>query len=357
MPSSSSPLGDRPLRRFLPPAIFVIALISVWLYRQPDPRVLSTFRGQTMGTTYTVKVISAVPLNGEQNVRVGGLIQRALAEVNQGMSTYIDDSELSRLNQNRSTAPIKASPALVALLEDARGISEASGGAFDVTIGPLVNAWGFGPSGRGTPPDAAQVAALSQKIGYQKLGLTVAPGSGQITKGHPEMYVDLSAIAKGHGVDRVFATLNETGYADLFVEIGGETRAAGKNAFNKAWRVGIEKPVAGQRAILKAVPLRGVAMATSGDYRNFYEQDGQRISHTIDARTGRPITHRLASVSVVHPRCAIADGWATALNVLGPQEGFALAQTQGLAALFLVRGADGVHTEKMTDAMRAILGE
>ena len=353
MPPSSSPLGDRPLRRFLPPAIFVIALISVWLWRRPDPRVLSTFRGQTMGTTYTVKVISAVPLNGEQNVRVGGLIKRALAEVNEGMSTYIDTSELSRLNKTPSTAPIKASPALIGLLQDAQGISEASGGAFDVTIGPLVNAWGFGPAGRGTPPDAAQIAVLNQKTGYQKLKLE----AGQITKGHPEMYIDLSAIAKGHGVDRVFETLRDTGYAALFVEIGGETRAVGKNALNKDWRIGIEKPTAGQRAILKAVPLRGVAMATSGDYRNFYEQDGQRISHTIDARTGKPISHRLASVSVVHPRCALADGWATALNVLGPEEGYALAEAQGLAALFLVRAADGTHTEKTTAAMRAILGE
>lgn len=351
MPPSASPLGDRPLRRFLPPAIFVIALISVWLWRRPDPRVLSTFTGQTMGTTYTVKVISAAPLTGEQNVRVGGLVQSVLKTVNQDMSTYIADSQLSTFNRH-GTQPFKASPALIGLVGDARDISAATKGAFDVTIGPLVNAWGFGPDGRQTPPDAAQQAALSSHVGYEKLSI----GAETLTKSHPKMYVDLSAIAKGFGVDEVFEALQGIGYTDLLVEIGGETRAAGRNHYNKTWRVGIEKPVAGQRTIIKAVPLAGVSMATSGDYRNFYEKDGQRISHTIDARTGRPITHRLASVSVVHPRCALADGWATALNVLGPDDGFALAQAQGLAALFLVRETDGTHTEKVTDAMRAILG-
>lgn len=355
MPPSTSPIGDRPLRRFLPPAIFLAALVAAWLWRSPDPRVLSTFHGQTMGTTYTVKLISKTPLNGEQNVRVGTLIQRELDAVNQSMSTYIKTSELSRFNQG--AGPFEASAPLAALIEDARGISDASQGAFDVTVGPLVNAWGFGPDGRQTPPNAAERAELAQRVGYQKLTVgAVTDGRAILTKAHPQMYVDLSAIAKGYGVDRVFEALQQTGYTSLFVEIGGETRAAGRNAANKPWRVGIETPVAGQRSLFKAVPLDGVAMATSGDYRNFYEKDGVRISHTIDVRTGAPITHRLASVSVLHPRCALADGWATALNVLGPEEGYALAESQGLAALFLVRAEDGSHTERSTPAMRAIMG-
>lgn len=349
MPPSSSPLGDRPWRRFLPPALFLAAVIIAWLWRTGDPRVLSTFRGQTMGTTYTVKVISKVALNGEQNARIGALITQTLGEVNQSMSTYIEDSELSRLN--RSSAPFEASEPLVRLIEDARGISEASGGAFDVTVGPLVNAWGFGPQKRGTPPDAATIAALNEKIGYRKL--TIAGKT--ITKAHPEMYVDLSAIAKGYGVDRVFEVLREVGHADLMVEIGGETRAQGRNQHDAPWRIGIEEPVEGSRQIIEAIPIDTLAMATSGDYRNFYEQDGVRISHTIDARTGRPITHRLASVSVLHPRCAMADGWATALNVLGPEEGIALAEARGLAALFIVREADGSPTITRTAALESLL--
>lgn len=349
MPPSTSPLGERPWRRFLPPALFLIAITVAWLWRTGDPRVLSTFRGQTMGTTYTVKIISKVPLNGEQNARVGTLINQTLAAVNQSMSTYIKDSEISRLN--RASGPFEASEPLVALIQDARSISEASGGAFDVTVGPLVNAWGFGPDKHGTPPDAATVAALSEKIGYQKLSIA----GRVITKAHPEMYVDLSAIAKGYGVDRVFEVLRDVGHTDLLVEIGGETRAQGRNEHDAPWRIGIEKPESGSRQILEAIPVDTMAMATSGDYRNFYEKDGQRISHTIDARTGKPITHRLASVSVLHPRCALADGWATALNVLGPEEGVKLAESQGLAALFIVREADGTPTVTRTAALLTLL--
>lgn len=349
MPPSSSPIGDRPIRRFLPPAIFLTAIIVAWIWRTPEPRVLSTFRGQTMGTTYTVKIISKVALNGEQNARVGLLINQTLDAVNQSMSTYIESSEISRLN--RASAPFEGSAPLVDLIRDAHAISDATGGAFDVTVGPLVNAWGFGPDKHGTPPDPATIEALTQKIGYRKLTIE----GRTITKTHPEMYVDLSAIAKGYGVDRVFEVLRDVGHADLLVEIGGETRAQGRNQHDAPWRIGIEKPVEGSREVLDAIPIDTMAMATSGDYRNFYEKDGKRISHTIDARTGQPITHRLASVSVLHPRCALADGWATALNVLGPEEGVRVAEEQGLAAYFIVREADGTPTIKKTAAMESLL--
>ena len=340
-----------PLRRLIAPGLFV-ALLFFYIFNYQGNSTVSSkgpwaFNGATMGTTYNVKVSLPEGYSGE-NKAVADAMTACLESVNQRMSTYIPDSELSRFNQHASTKPFEASKALIEVVREAQRISALSEGAFDVTVGPLVDAWGFGPETRGTPPTSEQLATLRERVGYMKLRV----GEG-LQKDHPMLHVDLSSIAKGYGVDECARRLDSLGFQHYMVEVGGEVRVKGRNPEGEPWRIGIERPEVSGREIHQVVSLTDVSMATSGDYRNYYELDGQRISHTIDPRTGAPIRHHLASVSVLHADCMTADGYATMLNVLGPERGFELAQREGIAALFLVKVDDGFE-ERITDAFKAL---
>jgi len=219
-------------------------------------------------------------------------------------------------------------------------------GRFDVTIGPLVNAWGFGPGGPQTQVSDEQVAELLTYVGYEKLHLD--PMQQTLSKAHPKTYIDLSAIAKGYAVDKVVKAIEAQGHQNYMVEIGGEVFAKGTNPKDGPWRIGIETPSIHAPGIFEVVILASQALATSGDYRNFYEENGERFSHTIDPKTGRPIKHKLASVSVLSDSCARADALATALNVLGPIDGPKLAEEKGIAALFIIRDSSGKLQESQT---------
>ena len=343
-----------PLRRLILPLIFVGALFVVLANRAAEPPfVILQFTGETMGTTYMVKV--AVPSKEKPDSKViASTIESTLGSVNTSMSTYIADSELSTFNKMKSTAPMAVSEGLLVVLTQALAISQGSAGAFDPTVGPLVNAWGFGPEKRTTPPTAAELTSLKEQVGYQQL--SVDDHKKTIKKEVPGLYVDLSAIAKGYGVDQVSLELRRLGLVDHLVEIGGEVRSQGKNQRRIPWRLAIQRPVAEPGEIHKniIISLGTGAMATSGDYRNYYEADGQRVSHTIDPRTGRPIKHRLASVTVIAETCTQADGWATALNVLGPREGYELAEKMGMKAFFLVRNGKGGFDQKQTSTLAAM---
>jgi thiamine biosynthesis lipoprotein len=188
-------------------------------------------------------------------------------------------------------------------------------------------------------------------VGWQRLRIV----DGAVVKARPDLVVDLSGIAKGYGVDAVSRELSSMGYGDHLVEIGGELQARGQRPDGTAWRVAIEEPDAEGRAVHRVLTLSDRGMATSGDYRNYYEQDGVRISHTIDPRDGRPIRHALASVTVLHPEAMYADAWATALDVLGPEAGFDLARERGMAAYFIVRGEGATFTTRVTPAFEAVL--
>ncbi len=299
-------------------------------------------RGETMGTTYSVK-IAATPIAQETLVALKETIDETLEAVNDRMSTYRDDSELNDLNRQAAGAPLVLSNALFGVLSQSIAISIASGGAYDATVGPLVNAWGFGPDAAAEPPSGADLAALRDHVGYDKL--TLDGSTHGVMKTHTEVQVDLSGIAKGYAVDRVAAALDKAGMRHYLVEVGGEMRASGANADGQAWRVGIERPVAGRRETQRIVPLADQALATSGDYRNYREFDGRRFSHILDPRSGVPIAHRTASASVIADTCATADAWATALVVLGPVEGLQRAEHHGLAALVLVRNDEGGFDE------------
>jgi thiamine biosynthesis lipoprotein len=326
------------------PALFVGALFLVTFLRQPNGPVVPDqwlLESTPMGTTMMVKIV--VPEEGAPDRNeTAELIRRVVDEVDERMSNYRPDSELSRLNRH-GVGPFEASSELLEVISEARRISQLSGGAFDITVGPLVDAWGFGPEARHEPPDDATIGHLLEIHGWD--GLVIDARARTVSKTNPEMRCDLSAIAKGYAVDRVHRALTDLGLVDFMVEIGGEVRTAGRNAEGSVWRIGVERPQSGQRGIWSAVELEDLAMATSGDYRNYYEVDGVRLSHMIDPRTGRPITHNLASASVIHPSCMTADALATALSVLGPEEGKALVEREGLAALFLIRNAAGGFDE------------
>ena len=212
-------------------------------------------------------------------------------------------------------------------------------GAFDITAGPLVNIWGFGPEQDFTVPGEQQINTALRLAGQGKLQLDAAAPA--LKKAHGGMYIDLSAIAKGFAVDEIAGYLDRQQLDNYLVEIGGEIRARGVNDENRPWQIGIENPVTGQRTVRSIIKLENMAMATSGGYRNYFEKDGISYSHTIDPRTGYPVTHELASVTVLHPSAMLADAWATGLLVLGPEKGYATALENGLAAYFIVHGETG----------------
>lgn len=300
-----------------------------------DQRI-HTLSGQTMGTGWSVKVVgmpAGLTLPALQQD-----IQLLLASINRQMSTYDPDSEISRFNAGAAGSWHALSPDFQAVLSQALMLARQTGGAFDPTVGPLVNVWGFGPSPMSlTVPGQAVLDAARARVGYQQLQRD--DSEAQLLQ-RGGVYLDLSAIAKGHAVDRVADFLALRGFHSYLVEIGGELRAAGKKPGGEPWRIAVEQPVPGLRDVATVVSLSDMALATSGDYRNFYEVDGQRFAHIIDPRTGMPVSHGVASVTVVHARCGMADGLATALTVLGEQEGLAFAETLGLAVLFLVRDGD-----------------
>ncbi|MBF0352823.1 MAG: FAD:protein FMN transferase [SAR324 cluster bacterium] len=292
-----------------------------------------SWSGSTMGTTFSIKT-SALPSGiSEQSLQKG--ITQTLDRVNQQMSTYLKDSELSKFNQSTSLdwQPVSADMAGVITL--ALDISEKTRGAYDITVGPLVNLWGFGPDAVPEEiPDESLLELARQKIGFHRLKVQ----DNTLKKEIPELYVDLSSIAKGYGVDQVAKYLDSQQIDAYMVEIGGEVRTKGKKWNGDFWRIAIEKPVIHEMHQIQTVlKVENMSIATSGDYRNYFEQDGKRYSHTIDPASGRPIQHSLASVTLLHEHCADADAWATALMVLGPEKGYDLAVTHHLAAFFLIK--------------------
>jgi len=298
--------------------------------------------GPVFGTRYHINVVMK-----DDQARLDALadgIEKVLEEVDASMSTWRPDSELSRFNNLADQSDwTEISPALYEVLTRSREISELTGGAFDVTVGPVVNLWGFGPEARPEEvPSDEQLASVMASTGYQNLELRAQPPAVRAT---PNQYLDLSAIAKGYGVDAVAHYLAAEGLSAYLVEIGGEVSAYGRKPDGEMWRLAIEQPVSGQRQVNRVVVIGNRAMATSGDYRNYYESDGQRFSHTIDPETGRPISHNLASVTVVAADCMTADALATAFNVMGPEKAKALATRENIAAYFIVRGDNGFVTD------------
>ncbi len=332
---SSSRLTRVPLRFYL---LWAVGL-SIGCERATRTEVCK-FDGPTMGTRYNVSVV--LPTDGAptEASRLQGLVDGLLKTINNQMSTYQEDSELSRFNAQQGTDWFAVSPETAAVVRLALDVAEQTDGAFDPTVGPVVNLWGFGPDGRREePPTDAEVAAALAKVGYRRVEVRSDPPA--LKKSARDVYLDLSAVAKGYGSDAVSDLLLREGVTASMVEIGGEVRTRGAKPDGTSWRIGVEKPDSEGRAVHAVVELRNGALATSGDYRNYFEEAGRRYSHTIDPQTGRPVTHTLATVSVRTATCAEADALATALLVMGPGDGYYWCGRNAVAALFIERTDDG----------------
>ena len=292
--------------------------------------------GNTMGTTYHIKVVANDKLPDAQTLQAE--IDTALELVNDQMSTYRPNSELSRFNQSALGQSVEVSADTIKVIQAGIDLNAVTNGALDITLGPLVNLWGFGPDKRPVDvPSQAELDAAKAKMGIHSLVI-----DGNIMhKTNADLYVDLSSIAKGFGVDKVASLLDKYQPSGYLVEIGGELSIKGNKGDGEPWRVAVEQPSDDGRAIQQVIEPGLMAMATSGDYRNYYEEDGQRFSHLIDPRTGYPIHHRLASVTVLHKECMIADGYATAMMVLGTQASLELANKEHLAIMLIEKQDDG----------------
>lgn len=320
-----------PFIRYICVMVLVVALTQC--APQQSPEVYLT--GPTMGTIYNIKY---VPQSAIEAPALQQKVDAVLLEVNQLMSTYMPDSELSRFNQWQSTEPFPLSDETLKVMQEAKRLGALSHGLLDVTVGPLVNLWGFGPEARPNKiPTSEQIQMARARIGLDRLVLE----SNAARKKTPDLYVDLSTIAKGYGVDRVAELLEDNGIHNYLVEVGGEMRLSGKKSSGSEWRVAVEKPVSSERAVERIISVGNNAIATSGDYRNYYEENGKRYSHLINPNTGYPITHNLVSVTVVTPSSMTADGLATALSIMGQEEAMKLAEQNDLAVLLITKEADG----------------
>jgi len=310
------------------------------------------FDGATMGTYYSVKVVSVSSLEDAQVAEIDAGIASELELINSLMSSYEHHSELSRFNRSPIGLPVTLSAPTFDVLTESLALFKSTGGAFDISVSPLVELWGFGVSNAPeTTPSKTAIAVAQANVGLERLALT-APDSIAVKRGNLELNV--SAIAKGYAVDQVASYLGSKSLIGYLVEVGGEVRAAGTKASGEVWRIGIEIPARQSRAAHVTLALSDRAIATSGDYRNFLDLDGRRYSHTIDPRTGYPVEHHLASVSVVAERCSTADGLATALMVMGEEEGYEYAQSNSIDALFIVRDGEG-FSNKATGSLRSLM--
>ena len=319
----------------------------------PSERHVSEFRGFTMGGTFSVKIVTA-----KDELETPGLhdvdraLRSSLDRIEGLMSTWDPDSELSRFNRSTSLEPFTVAPETFEVFKWSIEVGSVTGGALDVTIGPLVDAWGFGPSRpQARFPSDGEIARLREATGAGRLELD--PRALTVRKTRPEVRCDLSSVVPGYATDDLWTELADRGFTDFLVDVGGELRTRGRNEHGKPWQVAIDRPQPGSQDIQRVVPISNLAITTAGDYRKYREVDGQRVAHILDPRTGRPLTHRLASVTVIDELALRADAFDTALMVLGADEGMALATKLNLAALFIER-TDRGFVERSTNRFEEI---
>jgi len=334
-------------RRYLQPVIAVA--LATALAGCPFQDQVEGFTGPTMGSTYSVKYVrgSGVP----EPAVLQAQTEAILADLDAQLSTWRSDSAVERFNALPAGSCQKMPADLLELVAAGALLSVESEGALDLTLEPLLNLWGFGPQSRGERvPSAEEIAEARERTGLRHLRAR----NGELCK-EVALQLDFNSIAAGHAVDRVVDHLKQQGVRSYLVEITGELKAEGRKPDGEHWRIAIEAPLEGQRAAQRVLELDGLSVSTSGDYRNYFERDGRRFSHTLDPRTGAPIEHNLAAVTVVEPSALRADGLSTVLMVMGPERGFEFAQAQSIAAFFVVR-EDGGFASRSTDAFIALFG-
>jgi thiamine biosynthesis lipoprotein len=298
-------------------------------------------QGRTMGTTYHLKIVTGY-FQGIKGLK--NKIEKRLGEINQSMSTYIKDSEISRFNDlGQADVKFEVTDDFFRVMQMGKKVYDLSEGAWDATVNPLVDLWGFGRAGRKNKiPPKRQVEALLPSIGFENIEI-ISPG--YLIKKNASVTLDFSSIAKGYGVDAVAEVIHREGFQNYLVEIGGEVYASGLRKDGQPWRIGINRPQkdAAISNVYKVVRLRNKAFATSGDYRNFFEVNGIRYSHMIDPKTGYPVANGVVSVSIVSNTCTFADGLATAIMVMGHKNGLSLIdRLDDVEGLIVIEKPDGM---------------
>jgi thiamine biosynthesis lipoprotein len=300
----------------------------------------ATFIGKTMGTTYHIKVVTWLNKDTDS---LRGKIEQRLSEINSSMSIYMEDSEISRFNKYQTIDKnFEVSDDFIRVVAIGKRLYEITGGAWDATINPIVNIWGFGNYKKKRKiPSIEQIKKLKENIGFNYINIS---DEGHLVKKKGKVALDFGSIAKGYAVDELSTLILETGINDFIVEIGGEVYASGIRKDKKNWKVGINMPKkdASYNKIYKTVRLRGRALATSGDYRNFFEYQGKSYSHVLDPRTGWPVSNGVVSVSILAGSCAVADGLATAVTVMGHEKGIELVNSlDNIETLVVIQKEDG----------------
>lgn len=302
----------------------------------------TVLEGKTMGTFWRVSVVD---IDKKRADELREKIQTQLDGDDQLLSTWKNDSALMRFNLSSSTAPWPVTEAMADIVTESLRIGQKTQGAMDVTIGPLVNLWGFGPEKQPVnTPTQEQIDAAKAKTGLQHLTVINTAGRQYLQKDLPELYVDLSTVGEGYAADHLARLMGQEGISRYLVSVGGALSSRGMNAEGRPWRVAIQKPTDKENAVQAIVDINGHGISTSGSYRNYYELDGQRISHVIDPQTGRPITHKLVSVTVIAPTALEADAWDTGLMVLGPEKAKEVVREQGLAVYMIMKEDDNFTT-------------
>ena len=318
--------------------VLLLLALSSGCQQQPPSDILH-LSGETMGTTWSVALCAAP--GGTDTAALRQQLQDCLDRINGLMSTYDPTSEISRFNDQTGSDWFAITGETAEVIALSLEISRLTDGAFDITVGPLVELWGFGARPRGAQiPSDEEVRASLAAVGYQHLELRREPAA--IRKRVPQLRIDLSAVAKGYAVDALAGILKQQGIENYLVEIGGELQVAGERGVGAPWRIAIEKPLDDVREVETIIPLTGLALATSGNYRNFYLENGQRYAHSLDPVSGRPALHKLASVTVLDKRCARADALATALMVMGEERGRRLCEQLRIAAYFLIHDREAL---------------
>ena len=326
-----------------------VMLLALFLAACGEADQLREIRGGTMGTTWSAQFVESADTD------TAGLrdeLDAALETVNAQMSTYREESHISRFNQAEAGESVALPPEFTVVLMAALELAEATDGAFDPTVGPLVNLWGFGPDGpRGEAPPEELLDAARERVGWQQLEFDM---DGRRLTQPGGVYLDLSSIAKGYAADLLAEVLEGRGIDRYLVSIGGDMRIRGDKPGGAPWRIAVERPDPGSRDIHTVIEPGDVAMATSGSYRNFFRDGEQTYSHTIDPLTGYPVPQDLVSVTVLHDSAKMADGLATAITALGAEDGYRFAREQGLNALLLISDNEGV-AERMTPGFAAYM--
>ena len=305
-------------------------------------------RGRTMGTSWS---LTYLPPNADHNAStLRAALEAELLDINQSMSTYIADSEINSVSAAPAGQPIKLTSGFAYVLDQALTLSRLSGGAYDVTVEPLILLWGFGPEFKGDQlPTQAEVDEARAKVGYQALELDLANRTLLKTS---ERALDFSSIAKGYGVDRLANMLQARGIENFMVEIGGELKVRGLNPQGQPWHIAVRSPQADAPDVATTIVLENMGVATSGDYFNFFRVGGQNYSHLIDPTSGWPIRHDVVSVTVVDPSVTRADGLATSLLVLGKDKALALAEENKWAVLLLAKTEGGIDSFPSSEFVR-----